>query len=138
MFIEHKDKYRNTKTNKIYSLPEILIDWTERVGEIDGFEDYVLSGFCNPDDGNPDFVKLENKNYNIENLFPDWQQIDVAQTSVHSIKIEYGERGEYLELSLFHSEDNEWHFNFFECNIMGDIHEMHSVNATRLNNLEEN
>lgn len=129
-------KYVNTNdSTDIVTIDEIFRRYTSIQDTFEGFEDYVNNSFKD-DAGFEEYKELEEKKIDIEDLFPDWYGLKVPETSSHKIKIEYGKYGEYLELSLFHSEDqgdDEWHFNIFECNIKGDIIRQHSVNATRFN-----
>lgn len=130
-------KYMSTQdSNDIVTIPQIFERYYAiHDGQIHGFEDYVASGFLD-DAGFPEYKEIQKKKFEIEELFPDWQSIPRASVSAHCLEIEYGKYGEFLQISLFHSEDEgdaEWHLNIITNKINSDVIDIYSYNATKLN-----
>ena len=139
MMLDADKKYVNTEDkNDIVTISEILNRYIQINETVDGFENYVNSGFEDPDRGIKEYKEItpvEAVKLYVEDIFSDWEKIPRADTSKKVYKLVYGINGEYLLLNLFHSEDDgdtEWHLNFFEIDGKDDVIECHSVNVTRL------
>jgi len=75
------------------------------------------------------------KEFDLKDLFPDYEEIETAFPSSISYKLRYGRDGESLMLELFHSEDKgdeEYHLNIFELDKHSKILSKSSFDATAL------
>ena len=133
MTTQMNNRYMDLKNpNNSVKLDMIFRRYLEIHGTVDGFEAYVNSGFIGVD-GNPEYkLILTETQYYIENLFPDYKEMKPASTSKHVTKILYGSHGESIEMALFVSEENEYHFNISVVDENDDIQNMISVDSTRL------
>ena len=73
-------------------------------------------------------------NIDLRQMFPDYKEVPKAECSKYVYDIPYGNDGNYLEIELFHSEDegdSEWHLNIFQADKNNDVEDIFTVDVTK-------